>query len=211
LNSGRSLAALCVGLTLFLAACSRRQPQIEPSAPPALEIGLYRATLNSEGEKQRRFRLLLFAELPDRLHGEALTPTSSTVLIVDAGDRRMAISLVRDQVAYVGPAEADSLSRILGVRVELDELVATLLGAGDPPAGHRIERQPEGQTGLPQRFTVTGPEGSLELELKKRRPFRGDPNTLGKGEPPEGFELRPLAEFGAVDLPVEATEGGVAR
>ena len=211
MNSYRPLAVLCACLVLFTLGCSRRPPTAVPDAGAAPEVGLYRATLRPEGEKQRRFRLLLYAELPDRLHGEALTPTSATALIVDAGEGRVAIDLVRDRVAFVGDAEPGALERLLGIRVELHELVEALLGAGSSPGGHRMEREPAGVPGLPERFRVEGPEGSLELELKRRRPFRGDPALLGRGVPTEGFEERPLDEFGSARLPDEAVETEAGR
>ena len=75
-------------------------------------VGLYRARLEHPDGSSDRFKLLLHAALPDRLHGEVLAPVGGTVLIFDGGGGRMAVTFVRDRVSFVGPASPANLEKL---------------------------------------------------------------------------------------------------
>jgi hypothetical protein len=147
-------------------------------------------------EGDRSFRLLLFARAPDRLHAEVLGPVGGPQLVVDSGSGRLAVAFPGERVAYQGDADAGAIERVLGVRVAPAELVA-FLTEGAPPAsqGLRAEREPAVSAGLPRRVRLAAADASLTLERRERRPPPADPDALGTGAAPDGFEVRPLADL----------------
>ena len=142
---------------------------------------------------------MLFAALPDRLHGEVLSPLGAPQLILDGGDGVLAATLVERGQAFVGPADPAVLGRLLGARVELRQLVHGLvLGEWDVP-GYRFERS--GATpGLPASLAIDDGTTRLSLKLRRLRPLEVDAQNLGSGRPPAGVEVRPLAELEAEDF-----------
>lgn len=156
---------------------------------------MYKGRVENADGKGRRFRLLLFAALPDRLHGEVLSPLGAPQLIVDGGSGKLAVTFVRDGESFVGRAHGDVVARVLGVHLELDELVRALLIGESVGGGHPLERMGRGAGELPQAVTIRTEDGTLALELKRLRPLRADPTLLGTGQPPEGTRVRPLEEL----------------
>jgi len=167
-------------------------------------MGVYRARLEDSTGQSRRFRLLLYATLPDRIHGEILSPVGTTEVIVDGGDGRVTVTLPRKRVAYTGAGDAAALEKVLGVRLSLEELVRGLLGHGVSDSGYDVERKPAGQVGLPAELRIEGSGHRLSLRLKSKQPLRVSTATLGTGEPPPEMELRPLATLEPVELPGES-------
>lgn len=165
----------------------------EPGAGPA--VGLYKARLEETGGRSEKFRLLLFAAAPDRLHGEVLTPVGGTALVFDAGAGRIAITLVRDRVAFAGVAGPEIFEKLIGVPVRLEQLVESLLSGGSGGGGVTVVREPAGREGLPERFEIAAGGRSLELQLKRVRALDRRDGGLGTGEPPDGLELLPLERF----------------
>jgi hypothetical protein len=163
-----------------------------PEGVPA--VGAYRAQLEDEEGGTERFRLLLFAAPPDRLHGEVLAPTGGTVLIFDGGDGRIAVTFVRDRVSYVGPASAEALEKLVGVPLTLEEMVRGLLSGptGDEP--YIVNREAE-RPGLPQSLEIRSRGRTLALRLKRMRPLTTSADSLGTGVPPEGMEAYPLDQL----------------
>lgn len=158
-------------------------------------VGVYKGRIENLEGKARRFRLLLFAALPDRVHGEVLSPLGAPQLIVDGGAGRLAVTFVRDGESFVGPARGDVMGRILGVPLELDELVRALL-RGEAAGGEvHLERSGGGTGDLPETLRIWAEGGTLILELKRLRPLRADPTLLGTGRPPEGTRVRPLEDL----------------
>jgi hypothetical protein len=158
-------------------------------------VGVYKGrVVNAEG-KPRRFRLQLFAALPDRIHGEVLSPLGAPQLIVDGGGGQLAVTFVRDGESFVGQARGDVVARILGIRLELDELVRALLTGETVGGEHRLERTGRGPGELPEAVTIRTEGGTLALELKRLRPLRADPTLLGTGRAPHGTRIRPLEEL----------------
>lgn len=174
-------------------------------------MGLYRARLVDEEGRKRKFRLLLFAALPDRVHGEVISPVGTTVLILDGGGGRVAVTLVRDRVAYVGPAGARAVERIVGVPLDLEQLVGGLLRGEIPDGAHRLVRDPPTGAGLPQALEIEAEGRSLMLQLKTLKPLRAPASELGTGNPPPGMRQLPLDELGPVELPGLAPEEGEAQ
>ena len=176
-------------------ACAPRRGAFHGHPAEGHTVGVYRGRIeNAEGEA-RRFRLQLFAALPDRVHGEVLSPLGAPQLIVDGGAGQLAVTFVRDGESFVGQAHGDVVARILGVRLELDELVRALLTGETLGGAHRLERTGRGTGELPEAVTIRSEGGTLTLELKRLRPLRADPTLLGTGRPPEGTRVRPLEDL----------------
>jgi len=193
--SRRAQRVLVLAVIAGLVGCSgKRVARVTPTSP-AEQVGIYRARFSGEEVKPRRFRLLLYAASPDRIHCEVISPVGSTLMVLDGGGGRLAVTFVRDGVSYVGTARPETLERVFGLRLGLDELVGALLGSDLAPAACRVERQaaPDGE--LPARFGLDDGRRRLDLELKRFQPLKGPSEALGTGEPPPGTELRPLDEL----------------
>jgi len=156
---------------------------------------VYKGRIEEAGGRVRKFRLLLYAASPDRLHGEVLSPLGRTHLVLDAGDGRLAITFARDGESFVGQAKPEILARILGVPLELESLVGAVLTGAQGPSAVRVARSGGELPGLPQTLELTGDGATLFLELRRRRPLGTDPDTLGTGRPPEGTRVRPIEEL----------------
>jgi len=196
--------AVVFGMALLLTACGGgRGPALDPDTPTA---ALYRVRFDpGEGEKKRRFRLLVHAAEPDRLHGEILSAVGTTELVLDAGAEGVSVLFVRDRLAFVGEADARALDALLGVPLAPREMVAVLRG-GDP-AGSELEwRIVPGDAGYPQEIDLTDGPRRLSLRLKRLSPIRADPSTFGTGRPPEGVEIRPLESLDSADVPGVETD-----
>ncbi len=203
LRSGRRLAVLTVvaGLAVLGGCGPRRVGTVGAGAAAGhAEVGIYRGTISDEAAgRSRKFRLLLYAELPDRIHGEVLSPLGRTELIIDGGSGRMAVSVVRERVAFVGRPEPRTLDELVGAPILLEDLVRSLLTdpAADVPAAtaYRTLRAEAEGPGLPGLFEVGSGGRGLRLELRRRDRKPRPPGGLGTGAPPAGFEQRPLAEL----------------
>lgn len=156
-------------------------------------FGAYRATWR-EPDETRRFRLLLFAAPPDRIHAEVLGPVGSTEVVLDGGDGVVAISFPGERLAYVGPDEPYALERVLGLAITSSDLVGALL-AGRPVAGVEVERDGR-DGGLPRRCALRAGDRSLAIELKRTRRVRARADELGRGEALPGMRVRPLEALG---------------
>ncbi len=177
----------------------QRRP-IDPHAPA---FGVYRARVtDGETGDTRKARALVFAALPDRLHVEVVSSIGTTQMILDAGVGRVAVTLPRERLSYVGPADDRALEALVGVRASPDWLVrALLLGEAE---GRDLER--EGPTGVvPERLRLRTENGALELWRRAIEPVRADVARLGTGEAPEGMEQRPLDEL--LENPSRARSG----
>ena len=210
MNRARSFAAGLLALCLVIApSCAQRSDlaRITPSAPM---FGVYKSRLTDASGHAHRFRLLLFAAVPDRLHGEVLTPLGSTRLILDGGDGKLSVTYVPDGVSYVGQVSAEALERILGIRISLGDLVGGLMGTTEGGEGFTLKRTGS-RLSLPELIEVTTDTASLRLELRKIRPLAAKAAPLGSGQPPEGTEIRSLDDLdlaeGAPSL-LESKDGG---
>jgi len=181
-------------LTIAALACgSRKHASRIPEGDGPL-VAAYRAELSRPGEGERKARLLVWAEAPDRLHAELLPPLGGSPVTLDAGGGRAVLVNASERVAYVGDAGPDALASLTGVRIGVDEAVAALL-SGIAPEGARIEREADAPDALPTRFSIE--VGGARLALTRVRWERGAKGAreLGTGKPPEGWDVRPLAEW----------------
>lgn len=191
---GRGATGLILLVALSL-ACAGRGERL-PAGPDAGPlVGLYKARLEEDGGRSERFRLLLFAAKPDRIHGEVLSPVGGPVLIFDGGAGKIAVTLVRDRVAFAGPAGPEVLEKLIGVPVRLEELVESLLSGGGHDETRTVLREPAGREGLPERFEIRAGGRSLRLQLKRLRALQRRDGGVGTGDPPAGMELLPLERF----------------
>jgi hypothetical protein len=198
-------AVILATLTAAAAGCGGRQaPATTPATGPA--AGVFKVRLEQEGEKPRKFKMSLFAELPDRIHGEIGSPVGTTVVVFDGGNGRLAVTFVRDRVAYVGPADAESVRRTVGIPVTLRGLVSSLM-TGRPDSAELTVVREGPSPGLPDRLEISGDGRRLTLELTKRRTLRVAPDSIGTGEPRAGLEVRPLDELRLREDPGPGLEG----
>ena len=121
-----------------------------------------------------------------------MSSVGTTHAILDAGGGRVAVTLPRDRVSYVGAADERALEALVGIRATPEWLVrALLLGES---GGRDLER--EGENGVvPTRLSLRTGEGALDLSRHAVEPVRADPARLGTGAAPDGMEERPLEEL----------------
>ena len=184
---------------IVTASCAPRGLALQETHVARQTFGLYKGRIEEGEEKPRRFRLLLYADLPDRVHGEVLSPLGTSLLIVDGGAGRLAVTFAREGESFVGPSTAEDLGRILGVRLGLHELVRALLSGVCNSADYRLERSDDPVPGLPRMLSIRGAASSLTLELRRLRPVAADPAALGTGRPPSGTTVRPLSDLAPAD------------
>lgn len=190
--SGRLLLVVLAACASF--SCAHRRSDLTGPDDGQPFVGVYKAHLLDAEGASHRFRLLLYAEMPDRIHGEILTPLGATRVILDGGNGRLAVTLVPKGVSYVGPADAESLEMILGIPIGLEQLVGALID-GAPP-GDSLSLDRVGGNGLPERLEIRSVSAELRLELKRLRHLGANALDVGTGQPPEGTELRPLERLG---------------
>ena len=175
-------------------------------APERLEAGLvgsYKGVIDDETGRTRRFRVLLWAELPDRMHAELLPPVGGPEVVVDGGGGRLAVTLVREGTAYVGPASPAAIEAVAGVPVPLEDLVRWIVVAADPvPPDVEVTRSPERGEGLPRLLTIRAGGRTLRIERKRVENGGAIAAGAGTGAAPPGVAERPLEE-----LPRTATAG----
>jgi hypothetical protein len=185
---------------LAASGCAGLRRQAEPG-----DVALYRARVSLRDGGTRAFRLLVFASPPDRLHAEALGPTGAPHLVVDAGSGRIAVAFPGEGVAYVGDADPEALSRIVGIPVTLPAFVAFLtLGEVPPIEGVALRREPAG-AGLPREAELSAGSATLSLTRRQWRPAPPDPGALGRGTAAPGLAVRPLSDLPDMGLPALGT------
>jgi hypothetical protein len=175
------------------AGCTGRRAETIPGTEPS--VGLYRGTIEPAGGEARGFRLLLWAALPDRFHGEIVSPVGTTEMVIDGGGGRLAVTVNDERVSYVGAADPAALERILGVPLGLPELVSGLLTGELDDEAWSLSRESRADGELPASIEFRSSQAKLTLELKRIRPLGKDPRGLGRGVPPDGTEKRPLEEL----------------
>ena len=183
-------------LLALVVGCPRRPPDTVPDVPVDGHLALYRARVEVAGERSRRFRLLIYVAEPDRMRAEILTPIGTTALIADGGNGRIAVSVVRSKTAYVGASNPQVLRQLVGLPLEMSQLVGSLLGVTDPPPGVNVEREGPAAPSLPETIAIEYGASRLSLELKRRRLPGPGLAVRTAAEPPERFERRPIAELG---------------
>lgn len=174
------VALLALGIVACAGCAGARRP-VDGAGAAGVVVGIYRAELEQADRRPRRFRLMLFAELPDRVHAEVISPVGTTELVLDGGGGRIAVAIVRDKVAFVGAEDPSAIASILGVGIRLEELVRAILLGETVSGGYELERSPRSGSGLPDALSLRTPDRSLRLELKRRRSVKTDRSSLGVG------------------------------
>ncbi len=193
--SRRTFLVAIIVVFLVMPGCRRAHRDVLTTRATGPVVGQYKGRIEGKDGESRQFRLLLFAALPDRLHGEVLSPLGTMQLILDGGRGRLAITFVSDGVSFVGPARPEALARILGVPLSLEELVRGLL-TGEVENGEiTLVRTGDQDAGLPERLEIRTHSSSLELRLKRLRPARALEPELGTGRPPGNTEVRPIEDL----------------
>jgi hypothetical protein len=169
---------------------------VHETGPPIVRAGLYRGRVAETEGRTRRFQMLLFAALPDRLHAELLSPLGGTELVVDGGGGRLAVAVVGERVVFTGSAGARALEPIVGGPLSLADLVRALVTA-DPavPSGCKVRREAAAAWGLPRTFEITCGGRELLIELRRSRALREPAAGLGTGVVAGDFEVRDLDEL----------------
>jgi hypothetical protein len=188
-------APVVFALPLALACCACAARSAPPGTVPSAPVfGVYKSVLHDAEGESHRFRLLLWAAHPDRLHAEVLAPLGQTRLIVDGGAGEICVTVVPEAVSYAGEAGAEALERILGIRIGLEELVQALMGTRSSGDGYTVERS-GGRSRLPDRVEFRTGAAGLRLVLKDLRALAESAEPLGSGTPPPGTRVRPLEEL----------------
>jgi hypothetical protein len=195
----RTLAVVAIVLAASALACPGKRGARSGPGVSDDHFGVYRARLVAPPDDSRKFKALLYAAPPDRLHAEILPPVGGPELILDGGDGRLAVTIASRDAAWVGAASAETLEAVLGFPVTLEGLVGALLEGRPLPSPVELVRSPRDAPGLPRKLElrVDGRELRLELHRTRRRGNGGYP--IGTGTPPPGVEVRPLEELLAED------------
>src|SRR5437667_307612 len=86
-----------------------------------------------KGRERQRLRGALLVKAPSSIRFEALSPFGPPLLVVTIHEGRLtAYDAVKNE-AYVGPANAETASRVLGLPLSPEDLVAALAGRVAPP------------------------------------------------------------------------------
>jgi hypothetical protein len=200
----RLLFPLAIITLICLSSCASRQPLNNTPDAANAEMGVYRARLTDRTGNSKKFKLLIFAELPDRLHGEIISPIGSTVAIFDGGAGLLSVALLRERLAFVGSSGPQALERVCGLPISLGDLVRGLLDDDVHQTDYTLMRTPADDGGLPAGLTITAGGQTLQLELKRKQTVRGPTASLGTGQPPAGLEIHPLEELNLYPLPLDA-------
>jgi hypothetical protein len=147
----RLRAALPLACAAFLAAaCHPRTPPPDLSLDPTQLAAQVRAAqasarrvqgelrLRLEEPKTATLRLFAAAELPDRVHLEALDFFGNPAAVLVTAGGRFSLYDAQKKVLYRGAATPANLSRLVPLPLEADALAAILLGTArlpdEPPA-----------------------------------------------------------------------------
>jgi hypothetical protein len=193
------------GLVWATLACGgHRAPHQAPSAESrSADVGIYRATLLRPGEDAVRFRAMVFAELPDRLHAEVLGPIGGVVLVIDAGAGRLAVTVPQQRLTFVGEANAGNTNRVVGIPLAPSEMVEALLVGELARSDVEVRREPARNSALPRKLDVSVSGTTLRLELRTvERASLG--RAAGTGTPPPGAEPLRLDSAESQDILLRA-------
>ena len=94
-------------------------------------------SLERGGERLRLTGVLLVRH-PDSVRFEALSPFGQPYLLVTVHDGRVTAYDAAKNEARLGPANADTIGRVLGLPLEADDLVAVLAARVAPPKDLRV-------------------------------------------------------------------------
>jgi hypothetical protein len=199
-NTRIEAAAVLVAAALLGAGCHERRP-LQAPLDERESVGTYKGVADPGTGRLRRFRVQLWAALPDRLHAEFSPPVGGPAVIVDAGGGRLSVTLPRERTAYVGQASAAAIGAVTGVSVSLEDLVRWIvLGGGSERGDVRVRRLPERGPGLPRELEIRAGERTLRIERRETFTSAALAAGTGTGAPPSGVVEKPIAELQALDL-----------
>jgi hypothetical protein len=199
-------AAALVAAAATGPGCHERRAPSAPEGDPRV-VGAYRGIIDSGQGKARKFRMLLWAGLPDRLHAEVSPPVGGPAVIVDAGGGRLSVALVRERTAYVGPASVAAIGAVTGVSVSLEDLVGWIvLGAEAEGGDVRVTRRPERGPGLPRELEIRAGGKTLRIELRETWSAASLGERTGTGESPPGIVERPIEELPVLETGRDDTD-----
>ena len=202
----RTVAILVIAVAAMAVACpgQRRPPD---GAADGDRFGVYRGRFIDPEHSSRKFKVLLFAALPDRFHAEVLPPVGGPALIIDGGSGRLAVTVNSREAAWVGEAREEVLEAILGFPVTLESLVSALIQGTALPGPVEISRTPRTGAGLPRSFEL-GLEGrELRLELQRTSKRGRGSYAIGTGTPPPGVDVHPLDDLVSDGAPLLFSTG----
>jgi hypothetical protein len=195
LKRALALAATLAPAVAILLGCAGRTPPADTVGEGTSDVGVYRGQAWDESGRRVRFRLLLHARPPDRVHAELIRPVGGTAWVFDAGDGQVSLTIVEEATAYVGAARADVVRRLLGVAVAPAAFVHAILDGEPPGDGIDVVRLPHGRPGLPQSFELR--EGTRGFRLERSEIRRVGGPGLGTGRPPAGVRQLPIEDLDA--------------
>jgi hypothetical protein len=190
----RTVAILVLALATLALACpgQRRPPD---GGADGERFGVYRGRFVDPEHSPRKFKVLLFAALPDRLHAEVLPPVGGPALIIDGGSGRLAVTVNSREAAWVGEAREEVLEAILGFPVSLEGLVGALIQGSALSGPVELSRAPRTGAGLPRSFELGFGGRELQLELQRTGKRGRGSYAIGTGTPPPGVEVHPLDDL----------------
>lgn len=189
--------SLLTAITVVACAPSHRANTIPAGDGPL--VGVYRAAIDlGRGAALRHTRVSVWAEPPDRLHAELLSPVGGVRFVIDAGGGETCIVDVAAATAYVGRDEPGAIEKLVGVRVSAASAVAALL-YGAAPTGLTVTREEATSGVLPDRIRIA--EGTRSITLARIGFARGsaDAESLGTGIAPPGLTVVPIESLQVAD------------
>jgi len=138
----RPLSSLLLFLQLALVAACATAPPREPLADDARRVlarlaeryaeftdmrALADVALRKGGERQR-LRGVLLVLAPSSVRFEALSPFGPPLIVVTVHEGQVTAYDAVQNEAHVGPADAETISKVLGLPLDPDDLVSVLVG-----------------------------------------------------------------------------------
>ncbi len=178
----RPLSSLLLLLLLvaLVAACATVPPQ-EPVGAAARRALTLLADRSSEftdlraladialtrGRERQRLRGVLLVKAPSSIRFEALAPFGPPILLVAIHEGRVtAYNAVKNE-AHVGPANAETVAKVLGLPLNPEDLVAALTGRVAPPPDLRsAELLPPDDAGPSLSLVSVGSQRRVWLDLE---------------------------------------------
>jgi len=182
-----------LGLATLACATVHRDDGVPAGAGPL--VGVYRAAIDDGNGAVRGAKLSIWAERPDRLHVELISPVGGVTFILDAGGGDACVIDAGAATAYVGKDGPEAIAALVGVRVSVAEAIAALL-EGAPPRGLAVTRTGAADGALPEKIPIA--DGVRSITLARIRYERGttDTRSLGTGVPPKQLPVRPIEDLG---------------
>jgi hypothetical protein len=185
-----------LGLAAVACAPAHRVDDVPAGIGPL--VAVYKAALHDGSGTVRGAKLSLWAERPDRLHGELIAPVGGVTFILDAGGGHAYIVDVAAATAYVGDDGPAAIEALVGLRVSVEEAVSALLG-GVSPRGLTVTRVGGADGELPREIQIVDGPRSISLARVRFERGRAESSTLGTGVPPAQLRVRPIENLAGAE------------